>query len=95
MCGEHADTVVAPPIERPGVDTTIRPGACGERGVWVLGTGNLPEKTPERSSAPESAPRFPPISFRLPPVPRTRALLEDTCSGERPGYPAGVERPPR
>ena len=94
MCGEHAETVIAPPISRPLSDATLRAGACDDRMVQGF-TSSLPERHKEPSAAPELVPRMPPVFHRLYAAPRTRVTIETEISGERNAHRSSIERPPR
>lgn len=95
MCGEHAETVIAPPVMRSTSDAVARAGTCQERTLHELKGGGLPERPSEPSTSPPSTPRVPPIYHRLFPVPRARVALERAIDGERAGHRSNVERPPR
>jgi hypothetical protein len=94
MCGLHAETQIAPPISRPSMNGVIRSGACEDVPLLELHKG-LPDRSPEHGAPPQDAPRVPPVYFRLPPVPCTRAPIVSVRADDRSGFRSGIERPPR
>ena len=94
MCGEHAQTVIAPPISRGASSATLRAGACEERGPLEL-TSGAPERPKEPSAAHELVPRMPPVFHRLYSAPRARVSVATHASGERAAHRGAIERPPR
>jgi len=95
MCGEHAETIAAPPIHRAAHTTILRATPCAAESDG-LALGALPEPVrPERVPPLESIPRVLPVWYDLSPRPASGRLAHDTArSGERSGFPRAIERPP-
>lgn len=93
MCGEHAETVIAPPVSRPASDAVLR-APCSQRAAVQLSDG-APEAPREPMVPHEAAPRILPVYYRLAPIPCTRAALEVAPRGDRAGFGSAIERPPR
>jgi len=95
MCGEHAQTIAAPPVQRDARSTVLRAAPCADANDQ-LAARTLPDPTaPERAAALDSVPRMPPVWHSLPPLPASgRGLCASVRSGERPGHVQPIERPP-
>lgn len=94
MCGVNAETVVAPPISRAAREIPLEASACDPQ-VDPRFETSPPRQSPHELPSVEVIPRVPPISFRLPREPRTRAPLFAIDDGERSAHRAALERPPR
>jgi hypothetical protein len=94
MCGEHAQTVIAPPISRAASDASARAVPCEKRAVSGL-TAGAPERQQESAAAPELVPRMLPIYHRLFPRPSASMPIQSAERGDRAGHPNALERPPR
>jgi hypothetical protein len=94
MCGEHAQTVVAPPISRAARDFPLAPLGCDKKADRHLESGPSPQRAPE-PPALEFVPRVPPIRYVLAPPPCYRADLDAGADGERSAHRSNIERPPR
>ena len=94
MCGVNAETVIAPPISRTAPEIPLAPSSCEQKQDHKLET-SAPRQAPLDQVSVELVPRVPPISFRLPREPRTRAPLLAVANGERSAHALALERPPR
>jgi hypothetical protein len=94
MCGERAETIAAPPPMRGAVDTSIS-APCNAPAELALDP-MAPSRAPDLAAPQESAPRLPPLYYRLPRRPGAAlGIAEAKLGGERPGFSRGLDRPPR
>jgi hypothetical protein len=94
MCGEHAQTVIAPPISRPASDASLRAVPCEKSASSGFVTGS-PERQQESAGVPELVPRVLPIYYRLFPRPSVPMPIPSAERGDRAGHPSTLDRPPR
>jgi hypothetical protein len=94
MCGEHAQTVIAPPIARSASGASLRAGPCEKSAISGFSAG-APERQQESAASPELVPRLLPIYYRLFSRPFVLAPIQSAERGERAGHPIALERPPR
>ncbi|MFZ5891188.1 MAG: hypothetical protein ACOY0T_09060 [Myxococcota bacterium] len=94
MCGENAETVIAPPISRAAPEIPLVAGNCEHKTDTRLETRG-PRQAPPDLPSVELVPRVPPLRFWLPRAPSSRAPLADYRDEERSAHRAAIERPPR
>ena len=95
MCGVNAQTEVAPPLSRAAQEIPLGQSACDPQIDHHRLESGPPRQPPAELPSIEVVPRVPPISFRLPRAPRTRAPLFPVDGGERSAHRSALERPPR
>ena len=94
MCGEHAQTVMAPPTSRPLPLSELIAGPCEGQGAEQF-TNGLPDRHKEPKLTNDSVPRLPPVVHRSFDAARAHSSLDTSENGERPAHTRGIERPPR
>lgn len=95
MCGEHAETIAAPPPMRASSDAEITSPPC-KAPFELLSSSNEPARTPEAAASLDTAPRLPAVYYRLPRrAEPTVSKFLDVPGSARNGFARTLDRPPR
>jgi hypothetical protein len=95
MCGEHAETVAAPPPMRASSDAEITSPPCSSPHE-LLTNSRQPARTPDIAAPPDTVPRLPPVYYRLPRNAESSMLhFADVSGSERSAFVRELDRPPR
>jgi hypothetical protein len=95
MCGEHAQTIAAPPSGRAANPTFLTAKPCEQRAASALVSG-APEPRPEPVPPLELTPRIAAVSYDLGAfVGDAHGLPRGATGGERSAHSSSIERPPR
>ena len=94
MCGERAQTVVAPPPMQAARDASLSI-PCSPPSEFAADP-TAPSRAPEIATQLDAPPRMPAVYYRLPRAAGDAHRLSQTELGRpRPGFSRGLERPPR
>lgn len=95
MCGEHAQTIAAPPSGRAANPTFLTAKPCEQRTASTLVSGAA-EQRPEPLVPLELTPRIAALRYDLGAfVGQAHLLPRGTSGGARSAHSAGIDRPPR
>lgn len=95
MCGEHAQTIAAPPSGRAANPTFLTAKPCEQRAASTLVSG-VAEQRPEPVAPLELTPRIAAVRYDLGAFAGQAQLLpRRVVGGERSAHSSGIERPPR
>jgi hypothetical protein len=95
MCGEHAETVAAPPPMRASSEAEITGPPCATPQELLEGS-RAPARTPDGTAPLETGPRLPAIYHRLPRRSEGTVLrFADVPGAARSAFVRELDRPPR
>jgi hypothetical protein len=94
MCGEHAETVAAPPPMRASSNAEITSPPCNPQDL--LGSSDQPARSPDAAAPLELVPRLPAVYHGLPRHTQSTVLrFADVSGSSRSAFVRELERPPR
>ncbi|MGC4093676.1 MAG: hypothetical protein QM756_38405 [Polyangiaceae bacterium] len=95
MCSADGQTVLAPPVSRAASEIPLAPSGCEQQRFDPRLKSAPPHQSPPEMPSVELIPRVPPLRFRLPKEPCSRAPLAAVLDGERGAHRTSLDRPPR